>query len=231
MPVNSSNHLINALPPLARKRLLASCEQVDLTFSEVVAEAGSPMQHVIFPTSSFVALIAPAERRANLEVGLVGNEGMLGATLFLGLNFSPLHAVVQGAGTALRMPAAKFQHELEQSQALRSLVKRYLFVMIGQLAQTAACAHFHVVEERLARWLLMTQDRANSNAFHVTHEFLAYMLGVRRVGVTRAATSLQKRQLISYRRGDINILNREALEAASCSCYAEDKATYKRGMG
>lgn len=174
---------------------------------------------------------APLDGRANLEVGLVGNEGMLGATLILGLNVSPLHAVVQGAGPALRMSRVNFQRELELSPALRKLVKRYLYVMIGQLAQTAACTHFHVVEERLARWLLMTQDRADSNDFHITHEFLAYMLGVRRVGVTRAATALQNRKLISYHRGNIRILDRSGLESAACACYETDKATYARTMG
>lgn len=225
------NRLINTLPLPDRQRLLAACRPVELEFSEVVAKAGAVTQHVLFPTGSFISLVAQVDGRANLEVGLVGNEGMLGAPLVLGMNLSPLQAVVQGPGPALSMATASFQNELALSPALRRMVRRYLYVMIRQLAQTAACTHFHVVEERLARWLLMTHDRANSDAFHVTHEFLAYMLGVRRVGVTRAATSLQNRQLISYRRGDIRILDRNALEAASCSCYAEDKAIYDRVMG
>ena len=129
------------------------------------------------------------------------------------------------------MTIADFQHELELSPALRKLVKRYLYVMIGQLAQTAACTHFHRVEARLARRLLMTQDRAHSSELHVTHEFLACMLGVRRVGVTKAATALQKRKLISYHRGNVRILDRDGLEGASCACYETDKATYARAMG
>jgi CRP-like cAMP-binding protein len=222
------NRLLEALPESELRRFLAGCETVELAFADVLYTPNERLSQVLFPITSFISLIMPVDDTASLEVGMVGNEGMFGIPLALGVDVSPVRAVVQGAGTALRMDAAQFCRELRRSQTLQREIARYVFVHLTQLSQTAACTRFHVVEARLARWLLMTQDRAHADAFHVTQEFLALMLGVRRVGVTKAAGALQKRRLIHYSRGDITVLDRRGLKAASCGCYKADRESYDR---
>jgi CRP-like cAMP-binding protein len=225
---SSENRLLADLSTADRRRLFAGREPVELAVGDTLCEAGDRVRHVFFPIDGFISLIATIDRRSRLEVGLVGNEGMLGVSAILGVSSSPLLALVQGAGRAWRWDTATFRRELLRSPALLRSVNRYLYVSMSQLAQTAACTRFHFLEERLARWLLMTRDRAHSDRFRITHEFLAYILGVRRAGVTRAASALQRASLIRYRRGDLEIRDLRGLEAAACSCYENAKQTYAR---
>ena len=222
------NFLLAALPASERRRLLEDGETVELSFGEQLCESGDRIRHVYFPIGGFISLISSTDGRPRLEVGLVGTEGMLGVSLLVDVSVAPLRAVVQGAGLALRIEATKFSRALARSPVLRQALVRYLYVLMSQLGQMAACTRFHVVEARLARWLLMTRDRAHSNEFYLTQEFLAYMLGVRRVGITRAASSLQRRKLIRYSRGKMTVLDGRALERASCECYAAAGQMYAR---
>jgi CRP-like cAMP-binding protein len=220
------NHLIERLPRKDRLRLLDLCESVQLVLSDVLCEDGKPTRHVYFPVNGFISLITSIAGKPILEVGMVGREGMLGAQLALGVTTAPLRALVQGPGTAWRVGAAAFLAELPKSAALRRCLNRYIYVLMAQLASSSACLRVHEIGPRLARWLLMTQDRAHADQFRVTHEFLAYMLGVRRVGITNAAGGLQKQGLIEYRRGQLTVIDRHGLEAAACSCYATDLTVY-----
>ncbi len=214
-----ANSLLTALPVKDYQPLLEFMEPIALTAGEVVYRPGELIRHVYFPTDTLVSLLTQAEGHQALEVGMVGREGMLGIPLALGVHESPVSAVVQGSGTALRMTSAHFIRELQQRKLLQLEVYRYIYELMIQMTQTAACNRFHKVEARLARWLLMTRDRMQSNHFHLTQDLLSNMLGVRRVGITKAAGDLRLRDLISYNRGEINILDGDGLEAAACQCY------------
>lgn len=220
------NHLIQSLPRKDQSRLLAECESVDLKLAQVLAEPGEPSRHVYFPVDSFISFVVCNEGRPSLEVGMVGSEGMLGEQLVLGEFASPFHALVQGPGQAWRLTSRHFLQQLRDSAALQRLLRRYLYVRLVQLGQLAVCVHSHQVHPRLARWLLMSQDRAHADSFHMTQEFMAYLLGVRRVGITKAAGHLQREGLIEYHHGFLSVLDRTGLEAVACSCYAKDVASY-----
>jgi CRP-like cAMP-binding protein len=213
------NSLLAALPRKSYLRLAPGLAPVELVFGEVLYEPGDPIRDVYFPTQSLVSLLTVVEGHLALEVGMVGREGMVGVPLVLGSDVSPVRALVQGAGPALKMNGQRFRSELNASPPLQRELQRYIYAMMVQISQTAGCNRFHVVEARLARWLLMTRDRVRSGQFRMTHEFLSHMLGVRRVGVTEAASALQRRKLIEYSRGNITILDDRGLEAACCSCY------------
>lgn len=228
---HDQNLLLSRLRPADRRAFVDRCEPVELEFGQILAEPDKPLSHVYFPLTGFISLLVPADGHTALEVGLVGSEGMLGATILLGIDLAPMHALVQGSGSALRMTMSRFIKEVDARPALRATLLRYCYVVHRQLAQTAACTHYHSVETRLARWLLMTQDRAGGASLQLTQEFLAQMLGVRRVGVTHAAGALQRRKLIGYHRGEVVVVNRRGLEAASCRCYGEDRRLYDRSLG
>jgi CRP-like cAMP-binding protein len=223
--------LIARLGSKAASSVLALGEPAQLSLAQVLGEAGSAVRHVYFPVEGFVSLVAVVKDSPGIEVGMIGAEGMLGACLALGVSRQPVRAVVQGCGTAWRIPAAAFKAELARNAPLCRAVSRYLYVLLCQQASSAVCLRFHQIGPRLARWLLMSQDRAHSASFHITQEFLAYMMGVRRVGVTEAAGALQRQGLIEYRRGEMRILDRAGLEASACSCYGAERAIYADIMG
>jgi CRP-like cAMP-binding protein len=221
-----ANSLLASLPHAEVQRLLARLEPVTLKFGEVLHEAGVPIRYVYFPIDCVVSLLTAVEGHQALEVGLVGHEGMVGIPLALGIDVSFRRALVQGTGTAMRMEAAAFREEIARSKPLQKVLFRYQHALTGQIAQSAVCNQFHSGEARLARYLLMTADCARSREIRLTHAFLAHMLGVRRAGITLAASALQERGLITYRRGKITILDRKRLSAASCECYRIIKRIY-----
>ena len=217
--ISVANSVLAALPRSDYLALLDGLEPVTLTYGTVLYEPNEPIGHVFFPIDCLVSLLTKVEGRHAMEVGLVGREGMVGVALALGVEASCVRALVQGTGTAVRMKAARFHKAFQQCLPLQRELYRYAYAKLLQARQTAACNRFHEVQARLAGWLLLTRDRVHAEHFHVTHELLGETLGVRRSGVSNAAAALQRRKLISYRRGDIRILDRKGLQAASCGCY------------
>ena len=224
--VSIPNRLLAKLPRSDYRKLQTVLEPVALAFGEILYESQAQIRHVYFPNDCFVSMLTTVDGDRAAEVGLIGSEGMIGVPMALGIAVSPFRAVVQGGGTAMRMATANFRRNFSSSAALKREVFLFTHLLMIQIAQTAACNRFHVVTQRMARWLLMTSDRVHSSEFRITQEFLALMLGVRRVGVTVAMSGLRERKVIAYRRGTITILNHGGLVAAACGCYKTVKDTY-----
>src|ERR1700691_6225119 len=228
--VSVPNHLLGALPRKDYRKLLPFLEPVKLALGEILYESHAQIRHVYFPIDCFVSMLTTVDGGRAAEVGLIGSEGMIGVPMALGVAVSPFRAVVQGGGTALRLKTVDFRRNFSNSHALKREVFLFTHLLMIQIAQTAACNRFHVVTQRMARWMLMTRDRVNSNEFRITQEFLALMLGVRRVGVTVAMSVLRARKVIAYRRGTVTILDHGGLVAAACGCYKTVKDTYSRAL-
>jgi len=218
-PAPEQNHLLAALHEASRGRLFPHLELVKLPLGKVLYESGGALRYVYFPTDSIVSLLYVMESGASAEISVVGNEGVIGISLFMGGESTPSRAVVQSAGSAYRLAGQRLKDEFNRHGELLVLLLRYTQALITQMAQTAVCNRHHSVDQQLARWLLLSMDRLTSNQLTMTQELIANMLGVRREGVTEAAGKLQKQGIIQYARGHIVVLDRPALEAASCECY------------
>ena len=215
-----TNSIIERLPKRSKARLIEACTHVHLQMGEILVDVRHPFSQVYFPLHGFISLVAAVPEHKPIEIGLIGSEGMLGATLALRVREAPIRAIVQGTGSALCMPVAAFMRELEDNLELDRALCRYIHITIAHMARSSVCARFHEIEPRLAKWLLMSHDRAHADVFHYTHDYLAAMLGVRRSGVSVAANGLQRKKIIRYHRGEIAVLNRRALEDVACECYA-----------
>jgi CRP-like cAMP-binding protein len=218
------NRLLATLPKNEYKRLFPQLKKVSLILGEALYKPGDVINYVYFPNDSIISLISELSDTSWLEVGMVGNEGMAGLAVFMGVPYSTTRALVQGSGSAMRMSSAAVRKESNRLGSLHHLLHRYSHSLLTQVSQSSACNRFHLVDARLARWLLMTNDRLGAEEFPLTQEFLSSMLGVRREGVSKAAGALQAAKLIRYSRGMITLLNRRGLEAKSCHCYSIIKA-------
>lgn len=221
------NHLLAALPEPEWKRWSPQMELIDLELGAVLYESGSTMTHVYFPTTAIVSLLYVMENGASAEIAVVGNEGLVGISLFMGGNSTPSRAVVQSAGKGYRMPSQALKDEFKLAPVLRLLL-RYTQALITQMAQTAVCNRHHSLDQQLCRWLLLSLDRLEGDDLVMTQELISNMLGVRREGVTESALKLQKAGLIKYARGHITVLDRPGLEERTCECYAVVKREYDR---
>jgi CRP-like cAMP-binding protein len=220
------SRLLDLLPRSDRDHLLEACTQVELKFAEVIREPGERIRHVYFPINCSLSLIAPTDARTGLEIAVIGNEGVLGVSVACGIHTGSQRTLVTGGGSAWRLSAAAFCSEFERSPAVQRLMTRYIYVVLAQFSQAAVCTNFHDLGARLARWLLVMADRSRSEELDITQQLVSSMLGVRREGITLAASALQKRKLIRYARGHLTILDRDGLQAAACACYPAAKKAH-----
>jgi CRP-like cAMP-binding protein len=222
------NRLLAALPDAEWQRWLPQLELVDLPLGEVLYESGSTLSHVYFPTTAIVSLLYVMENGASAEIAIVGNEGIVGISLFMGGESTPSRAVVQSAGQCFRLAAQTIKDEFDRSGPVMHLLLRYTQALITQMAQTAVCNRHHTLDQQLCRWLLLSLDRLRGSELVMTQELIANMLGVRREGVTEGALKLQRAGLIRYARGHVTVLDRPGLEKRTCECYAVVKSEYDR---
>ena len=227
-PLPVENHLLAALPDAERQRWLRKMERVEMPLGQVLYESGGTLSHVYFPTSAIVSLLYVMENGASAEIAVVGNEGIVGISLFMGGDSTSSRAVVQSAGLGLRLDAQTLKDEFNRAGPVLHLLLRYTQALITQMAQTAVCNRHHSLDQQLCRWLLLSLDRLQSNELVMTQELIANMLGVRREGVTEGALKLQQAGLIRYTRGHISVLDRDGLEKRTCECYAVVKKEYDR---
>jgi CRP-like cAMP-binding protein len=219
LSASPANRLLASLPAREYQRLLPELEPVTLAFAQIIYAPGDTIRHVYFPNDSIVSLLAAEDHHASLEVGMIGNEGMTGIAVFMEVSRSRTLALVQGAGTAMRMKSATLRKESMHVSSFHRLLHRYAHSLLTQMSLSSACNRFHTLDSRLARWLLMTHDRAGQDEFYLTQEFLAVMLGVRRASVNEAAGRLRASGTITYRRGHLKVLDRDRLENGACECY------------
>lgn len=224
--IKPANRLLAALPAKEYAHLLPNLEEIPLAYGETLYEQGEAIRYIYFPNSGMISLLTYAAEDEVLEVGVIGNEGIIGLPVFLGVETSRNQVIVQGDGAALRIKTEDFIKECGRGGTLPKLLRRYTHALITQVSQTVACNRFHLIEERLMCWLLLMHDRMQTDKFKITQEFLSKMLGVRREAVSKSAANLQQRKLIEYSRGIVSIINRAALEAAACNCYSVVKAEY-----
>ncbi|WP_438865129.1 Crp/Fnr family transcriptional regulator [Neptunicella sp.] len=226
--LTGTNSLLSLLPKKLNTLITEQCDTIQMNFGDVLCVAGQKLQQVYFPLSGFISLVAHPDQNKLLEMGMIGSEGMLGSTLVLGIRQAPLNAMVQGSGKTLVLSANDFYKLMLEYSALHTLLGRYVYVLLLQLAQNNYCNAVHEVSHRLARWLLMAHDRAHLQSFHLTHQFIANMLGVRRSAISLAAGQFQKKGLIHYSRGTIKVVSRQGLEAESCQCYFTDRQDFSQ---